>query len=73
MYKNLCEIAAHKKTLQNNAIFSKKISLNDTAFSRRKKFFSGYSVSLFHKSSSKSWLSLPEVKFSGISSFLRPK
>ena len=52
MYKNPCEIAARKKRLRSKVVVpKKKFSLRVTAFSRREQFFSGYSVSLFHKSS----------------------
>ena len=52
MYKNLSEIEVHKKRVWSKVVPPKKcFSLQVTAFSRREQFSSGYSVSLFHKSS----------------------
>ena len=51
MYKNPSEIAAHKKKLRSKVVIPKKKSLKVITFSYREQFSSGYSVSLFHKSS----------------------
>ena len=51
MYKHPSKIAAHKERLRSKAVVpKKKISSKVTAFSRREQFFSGYNVSLFHRS-----------------------
>ena len=39
IYKNPCEIAAHKKRLRSKVAVSKKISLKVDALSRREQFF----------------------------------
>ena len=52
MYKNLSEIEVHKKRVWSRVVAPKKcFSLQVIAYSCREQFPSGYSVTLFHKSS----------------------